>query len=207
MRLPMNKKKANPTFLREKALQKAGFSRIIGIDEAGAGCLAGPLIAGAVILPTDSRLGALQDSKLLSEKVREALFEQIIEKADAFAIGMVSVEEITNLGLRPANLLAMRRAAEAIQGADYALVDAWTIPGLAMRQEGIIRGDQKVKSIAAASIIAKVTRDRLMKALAEEFPGYGFDIHKGYATKAHRDAIKLKGPCAAHRLTYKTFQS
>lgn len=183
-----------------------GFLAIVGVDEAGCGALAGPLVAGAVILPLDSRLGRLNDSKLLSPSLREGQYGLVVERAKAWAVGVVSVEEITVLGLRPANLLAMRRAVEGIAGADYALVDAWTIPGLAIPQRGIIRGDSLVKSIAAASIVAKVTRDRMMAALAEQFPAYGFDVHKGYATVAHRTAIKKHGPCSVHRLTYKTFR-
>ncbi len=114
--------------------------------------------------------------------------------------------EIATLGLRPANLLAMRRAVEGIAGADYALVDAWTIPGLAIPQRGIVRGDRLVKSIAAASIVAKVTRDRMMVELSRQFPAYGFEVHKGYATKAHLRAIDVNGPCEIHRLGYKTFR-
>lgn len=194
-----------PTFQYERALLDQGFRAIVGVDEAGCGALAGPLVAGAVIFPLDSRLGGLNDSKLLSPSKRDELYDVIKERAVAWAVGSVSVEEITELGLRPANLLAMRRAVEAIPQADYALVDAWTIPGLLIPQRGIIRGDQLVKSIAAASVVAKVTRDRMMLDLSVQFPAYQFHVHKGYATKTHRDAIKKHGPCAAHRLTYKTF--
>lgn len=194
-----------PTFQYERALLDQGFRAIVGVDEAGCGALAGPLVAGAVIFPLDSRLGDLNDSKLLSPSKRDELYDVIKERAVAWAVGSVSVEEITELGLRPANLLAMRRAVEGIPQADYALVDAWTIPKLGLPQQGIIRGDQLVKSIAAASVMAKVTRDRLMAELAALHPAYGFEVHKGYATKTHRDAIKKYGPCAAHRLTYKTF--
>lgn len=195
----------HPTFQYERDLISQGFRAIVGVDEAGCGALAGPLVAGAVIFPLDSRLGDVNDSKLLSPSKRDELYDLIVERATAWAVGSVSVEEITALGLRPANLLAMRRAVEGITGADYALVDAWTIPGLAIPQQGIIRGDSLVKSIAAASVIAKVTRDRIMDELSAKFPAYQFHVHKGYATKTHRDAIKEHGPCAAHRLTYKTF--
>ncbi len=194
-----------PTFQYERDLLARGFRTVVGVDEAGCGALAGPLVAGAVIFPIDSRLGEVNDSKLLSPSKRDELYDLIVERAAAWAVGSVSVEEIMALGLRPANLLAMRRAVEGISGADYALVDAWTIPGLSIPQQGIIRGDSLVKSIAAASVIAKVTRDREMVVLSREFPAYGFDVHKGYATKSHRDAINQYGPCVAHRLTYKTF--
>jgi ribonuclease HII len=197
--------KSPPTFRIERELLSQGFTRIVGIDEAGCGALAGPVVAAAVILPMDSKLGALRDSKLLSESRREKLYDLIVERCVAYATGLASVQEITTLNIRGANLLAMRRAAEVIECVDYALVDAWTIPGLEIPQRGIIRGDLTVKSIAAASVIAKVTRDRLMKRLAQEFPVYGFDIHKGYGTKAHREEIALHGPCKHHRLGYKTF--
>lgn len=194
-----------PTFLVERALAAEGYARVVGVDEAGCGALAGPLIAAAVVFPFDSRLGGVNDSKLLSPERRDALYDLIVERASAWAVGSVSVEEIASLGLRPANLLAMRRAVEGVRGADFALVDAWTVPGLRIPQRGIVRGDQQVKSIAAASVIAKVTRDRLMRELADRFPAYGFEIHKGYATKTHREAIDRLGPCPEHRLGYKTF--
>lgn len=197
--------KSPPTFKIERELLAQGFQRIVGVDEAGCGALAGPVVAAAVILPVDSRLGALRDSKLLSQRQREELYPRIVERAVAWSVGMASVEEIARLNIRGANLLAMRRAVEGLESIDYVLVDAWTIPGIAIAQRGIIRGDLTVKSIAAASVIAKVTRDRLMSKLACEFPVYGFEIHKGYATKAHRAAIVLHGPCSHHRLGFKTF--
>ncbi|MBI4435762.1 ribonuclease HII [Candidatus Uhrbacteria bacterium] len=199
--------KSPPTFKIERELLAQGFQRIVGVDEAGCGALAGPVVASAVILPMDSRIGALRDSKLLSERQREELYPLIVERAVAWSVGMASVEEIARLNIRGANLLAMRRAVEELESIDYLLVDAWTIPGVTVPQRGIIRGDLKVKSIAAASVIAKVTRDRLMIELAREFPVYGFEVHKGYATKVHRDAIALHGPCPHHRLSYKTFAS
>lgn len=198
--------KLKPTFLKERELIGRGFLRIVGVDEAGAGALAGPLVAGAVVLPVNSRIGALVDSKLTTEKQREALYEVICERATAWAVGVVSVEEIISLGLRPANLLAMKRAVEGIQGADYVLVDAWTIRNLSIPQEGIIRGDKTVKSIAAASVIAKVTRDTLMRQYAEEFPQYEFHKHKGYGTALHRSLIEKHGACKIHRTSYKLFQ-
>ncbi len=197
---------ANPTFQYERDLLSQGFSMIVGVDEAGSGSLAGPLVAGAAVIATDSRMGGLRDSKLMTPAMREEMYAEIVEGATAWAFGMVSVEEIATLGLRPANLLAMRRAVEGIAGADYALVDAWTIPGLAIPQRGIIHGDRLVKSIAAASIVAKVTRDRMMVGLSKRFPAYGFDVHKGYATKDHLAAIDLHGPCEIHRMGYKTFR-
>lgn len=194
-----------PTPDLENMLHADGFLRVAGVDEAGAGALAGPLVAGAAILKVDCPIIGLADSKQLSEKKREALYEELLEHAEAWGVGIVTVEEIATLGLRPANLLAMRRAAEAVSP-DFVVVDAWTIPGLDVPQRGVIRADQTVRAVAAASIIAKVTRDRLMKHMAELYPAYGFEIHKGYGTKIHRDAIKAHGACAIHRLGYKTFR-
>ncbi len=197
--------KSPPTFKIERELLAQGYERIVGVDEAGCGALAGPVVAAAVLLPMDSRIVAIRDSKLLSESRREELYPVIVEQAVAYGVGIASVQEIAKLNIRGANLLAMRRAVEAIENVEYALVDAWTIPGIIIPQRGIIRGDRLVKSIAAASIIAKVTRDRMMSELAHEFPQYGFQMHKGYGTKRHREAIDTYGPCAQHRLAYKTF--
>ena len=183
-----------------------GFQRVVGVDEAGCGALAGPVVAAAVILPVDSRIGGLRDSKLLDERRREELYPLIIERAVAWSVGVASVEEIARLKIRGADLLAMRRAVEGLEAIDYVLVDAWTIPGITIPQRGVVRGDLTVKSIAAASVIAKVTRDRLMAELAREFPSYGFEVHKGYATKAHRVAIAIHGPCPHHRLQFLSSQ-
>jgi ribonuclease HII len=196
-----------PTFLVERELIAQGFRAIAGVDEAGTGALAGPVVAAAVVFPLDSRLGKVRDSKLLGAEVREELYELVVERAAAWAVGIANVEEITAHGLRWANLTAMKRAVEAIASVDYVLVDAWTIPNLAIPQQGIIRGDRTVKSIAAASIVAKVTRDRLMRELAVQYPAYGFEIHKGYATVEHRAAIQKEGACPIHRLTYRTFRT
>ncbi|MBM5789856.1 ribonuclease HII [Candidatus Parcubacteria bacterium] len=189
----------NPTFSHERALIAEGFHVIVGVDEVGCGALAGPVCAGAVVLPTDSHIGALRDSKLLSPHLRETLYGVIVARAAAWAVGWASVEEIAVRNIRGATLLAMRRAVEQIQEAQFLLVDAWTIPNIAVPQRGIVRGDRTVKSIAAASILAKVTRDRLMRDCHEQYPLYGFDEHKGYGTQNHRRAIALYGPCAIHR--------
>lgn len=195
-----------PTFHRERELIGQGFRMIVGVDEVGSGALAGPVFAGAVVLPLDSRLGGIRDSKLLTAPAREDLYPLITARATAWAVGSASVEEIHDVGIRHATLIAMKRAVEAIQGADYVLVDAWKIPNISLPQNGIIRGDRYVKSIAAASIVAKVERDRVMRELAEVYPAYGFDIHKGYATAAHRAAIKEHGACPIHRVGYRTFR-
>lgn len=176
---------------------------IVGVDEAGAGALAGPVVAGAVVLPLDSRIGELNDSKKISAMGRERLYSLVTARALVWAVGMATNEEIDKIGIRPANYLAMRRAIEKIKGADFALVDAWTLPGLSIPQRGIIRGDALVKSIAAASIIAKVSRDRMMLEFHREYPEYGFDSHKGYGTEFHREQISVLGPCPIHRRSFK----
>lgn len=197
--------KNTPTFKHEKELILEGFTMIIGVDEAGSGALAGPVVSGAAVIPVDSRIAGIKDSKLLSEKQREELYPIILEKAVAWGAGIASVEEIFNIGIRQATYLSMRRAIEQIQNPEYLLVDAWTIPGLLVPQRAIIKGDRKVKSIAAASIIAKVTRDRMMRQLSKKYDQYGFEVHKGYGTLKHKDAILEHGPCPVHRLGYKTF--
>lgn len=192
-----------PTFKNERDLIAEGFEGIVGVDEAGAGALAGPLVASAVMLPLNSRIGILRDSKTLTKLQKDRLYDEVRSKSHAWSIGVVSVAEIMDLGLRPANLLAMRRAVEQIPSADFALVDAWEITELSIPQRGIIRGDGLVKSIAAASVIAKVTRDRMMVELAESYPKYQFEKHKGYGTKLHRDMIAKHGPCEIHRLNFR----
>ncbi len=195
-----------PTYAHEQELLDQGYRAIVGIDEAGCGALAGPVVAGAALLSPGSTLEGVKDSKLMSEKQREEMHDLITSESVAWASGMASVDEIFEIGIRPATYLAMRRALQQIQEADFALVDAWTIPEILIKQRGVVRGDRTILSIAAASIIAKVTRDRILKKAHEQFPLYGFNEHKGYGTKAHRDAIAQHGPCSIHRLGYKTFQ-
>lgn len=173
-----------------------------GFDEAGRGPLAGPVFAAAVILPEllPASLLALNDSKKLSALQRENLFDLIQRDAVAWAIAEASVEEIEELNILQASLLCMRRALEALAiKPSRALVDGNRDPALGIKTELIIKGDAKEKCISAASILAKVARDRRMLALHEEFPNYGFDQHKGYGTEFHRDAILKYGPCAIHR--------
>jgi ribonuclease HII len=196
-----------PTLEQELHLTKQGYQVIVGVDEAGCGALAGPVLAGAVVLPLDCDLQGVRDSKLITERMREELYPLITQQATAWAVGSASVEEIFTTGIRQATYLAMRRAIGQIKEVDHVLVDAWTIPELAISQQGIIRGDQTVKSIAAASIIAKVTRDRQMFVYHEQYPKYEFAKHKGYGTKKHQEMIALYGPCPIHRLGYKTFHN
>jgi len=196
----------NPTFIFERRLSASGFKTVVGVDEVGCGSLAGPVVAGAVVLHTTFNFAGLRDSKLLTVKARERLSEEIKIRARAFAIGEASVEEINKFGLRPATFLAMRRALEKINDVDFVLVDAWKIPDLSFEQQGIIHGDRLIKSIAAASIIAKVYRDKLMTDLSETYPQYGFEKHKGYGTAFHLAAIEKCGPCFIHRTSWKRFQ-
>lgn len=196
-----------PTFTYERQLIAEGYCAIVGIDEVGYGALAGPVVAGAVILPLKSRLGGIRDSKLLTPLQRDRLFSQIQEKAHAWSVGIAHVDEINRLGLKPATFLAMRRALSDIPIFDHVLIDAFSIPNHHIPQTPVVKGDQLVKSIAAASIMAKVYRDRMMKALHNEYRDYGFDAHKGYGTEKHLTAIKTIGPSPVHRINYKIFSS
>ena len=178
-------------------------SYICGIDEAGRGPLAGPVVAAAVILPKDALIYYLNDSKKLSEKRREALFPEIQEKAIAYGIGIVDERTIDEINILNATYRAMREAVLQLSvPPDILLVDAVKIPELDIPQEPIIKGDAKSVSIAAASVLAKVTRDHMMAALDEKYPEYGFAKHKGYGTAAHIAAIKEYGPCEIHRRTF-----
>ncbi len=186
----------------QKAICK-GYKHICGVDEAGRGPLAGPVCAAAVILPENTIIEGVNDSKKLSEKKREALFEVIKANAVSYSIAYSSVEEIESMNILNATMLAMKRAVEGLDvKADYAMIDGNRLPDLAIDSEFIIKGDAKSVSIACASILAKVSRDRLLYKYAEEYPEYGFDKHKGYGTKAHTQAIKEYGPCPYHRMSF-----
>lgn len=188
----------------ETALWKEGYRLIAGVDEAGIGPMAGPVVAGAVILPENYHLRQLDDSKKLTEAKREALAIQIKADAVSWAIGMAEVEEIDRINIYQAGLLAMRRAVESLgERPDYLLVDARTVPQCEIPQRGIIHGDALSASIAAASILAKTTRDRLMIELDREYPGYGLAIHKGYVTEAHLRAMRERGVLPIHRRSFR----
>lgn len=181
----------------------ADYTAICGIDEVGRGPLAGPVVAGAVILPKDLDILYLNDSKQLSEKKREELYDEIMDKAVATGIGMVSPEKIDRFNILQATYEAMRLAVSKLSvSPDLLLNDAVTIPGLSMKQVPIIKGDARSASIAAASIIAKVTRDRLMTEYDKIFPEYGFAGNKGYGSAAHIEALKQFGPTPIHRKTF-----
>ena len=181
------------------------FSYICGIDEAGRGPLAGPVVAGAVVLPKDCRILYVNDSKKLSEKKREMLYDVILNEAVSVGVGIVSPERIDEINILNATYEAMREAINNLTvKPDILLNDAVTIPGVDIEQVPIIKGDAKSLSIASASIIAKVTRDRLMYHYDELYPEYGFAKHKGYGTKLHTDVLKEIGPCPIHRKTFIT---
>lgn len=179
------------------------YHAICGIDEAGRGPLAGPVVAAAVILPVGLKIPKLNDSKQLSEKTREALYDIIMDKALSVGVGIVDHELIDEINILQADYEAMRQAVSQLDPVpDLLLNDAVTIPGLPQKQLNIIKGDAKSLSIAAASVIAKVTRDRLMKQYDELYPEYGFAKNKGYGSQAHIEAIKAIGPSPIHRKTF-----
>lgn len=181
----------------------SGYKLIAGIDEAGRGPLAGPVAAGAVILPKDCEILYLNDSKKLSAARREQLYDEIREKAVAYGVGIVSPERIDEINILQATYEAMRAAIKDMGcEPDMVLIDAVTIPRIPYKQVGIIKGDAKSVSIAAASIIAKVTRDRIMAGIDQMYPEYGFASHKGYGSKAHIEAIQKYGPSPVHRKTF-----
>lgn len=183
--------------------QFAAFTAICGIDEVGRGPLAGPVVAGAVILPKDCDILYLNDSKKLSAKMRDKLYDEIMEKAIAVGIGYASEKRIDEINILNATYEAMREAIEKCGiNPDILLNDAVTIPGVSVKQVPIIKGDAKSASIAAASIVAKVTRDRLMEEMDEKYPGYGFASNKGYGSAEHIAALKKIGPCEIHRRTF-----
>lgn len=176
---------------------------IAGVDEAGRGPLAGPVTAAAVVLPEDAVIDGLNDSKKLSEKRREELFDVIRDKALAYAVYSVDEKRIDEINILQATFEAMRGAVGALDVIpDLVLVDGNRSPGLELPCETVVKGDSKSMSIAAASILAKVTRDRYMRRMAEIYPGYGFEKHKGYGTKAHYEAIERLGICDIHRRTF-----
>jgi ribonuclease HII len=187
----------------EEQARCRGFSAVAGIDEAGRGPLAGPVVAAAVILPDDFELAGLTDSKKLSQKKREAYYPQIFELARAIGIGVASTAEIDQINILQATLLAMQRAVGRLEIApDHLLIDGITALPVATSQQTIKKGDSRSLSIAAASVIAKVVRDRIMLSFDRAYPQYGFAGHKGYGTAAHRKAIAEYGPSPQHRYTF-----
>ncbi len=187
----------------ETRLHDQGYRLIAGVDEAGRGPLAGPVYAAAVILPENVRLDGINDSKKLSEKKREELFEEIIQIAVDYAIYPVDETVIDRINILNATHVAMNGAVNSLKTApDYVIIDGNSIKGMELPHETLVKGDAKSISIAAASILAKVSRDRYITEMAKKYPEYGFEKHKGYGTKAHTDAILKHGICPIHRRTF-----
>ena len=190
--------------LLESELSVRGFTFIAGVDEVGRGCLAGPVVAGAVILSPGCVLPGLDDSKRVDPDARSRLAEQILRRAVAVGIGVVEARQIDADNILRASLEAMRRAVCALDPApDVLLVDAVRVPGVRMPQLPVVHGDALSLSIAAGSIVAKVHRDRLLDELGRRHPAYGFEAHKGYGTPEHWEALRLYGPCPEHRMTFR----
>ena len=193
-----------PSLDHEQELQAAGYTLVAGIDEAGRGPLAGPVSVAAVILPSGFKHPVLNDSKKLSEKQREKLYEELTAHPDIrWHAEMMSVAEIDQRNILQATWEGMRRCALALNPRpDAVLIDGKPVRSFPLHQRALVKGDSLSYSIAAASIIAKVRRDRLMVALASTYPGYGFEVHKGYPTPAHQEALKRLGPCPEHRRSF-----
>ena len=193
--------------MRKEERAALELSPIAGVDEAGRGPLAGPVVAACAVIPLDYPFYYLNDSKKMSEKRREALFEDLQKEAVAFGIGIVSPERIDEINILQATYEAMREALKDMEkrfslSPNILLNDAVTIPGIPIPQKAIVHGDAKSLSIAAASVLAKVTRDHIMLEYDEQYPKYGFKQHKGYGTKVHREAILTHGPCPIHRRSF-----
>ena len=188
----------------ENVVRRMGFSRVAGVDEVGRGCLAGPVVVAAVVLDPNRPIAGLRDSKLLTAPARERLHDEIRRKAAAWTVAAAEPDEIDRLNVHRASLLAMHTAVVAVAPLpDFVLVDGFLIPNLVIPQRRVVRGDRRCAAIAAASIVAKVTRDRQMRALHERDPRYGFDRHKGYATSVHLTAMARFGYSAAHRRSFR----
>jgi len=187
----------------ERQARQNGFQRIAGVDEAGRGPLAGPIAAAAVVLNEQGIPKGIKDSKQLTASQREEAFEALYGGGHAIGAVIIGAEQIDAMGIHQANLAAMRQALEALSEApDYALIDGYAVSGLACPSERIVKGDARSASIAAASIVAKVTRDRLMDEYDKQWPVYGFARHKGYATAEHLEALRVHGPCPIHRRSF-----
>lgn len=187
----------------ENSYFEKGFRLICGVDEAGRGPLAGPVCAAAVILPPNHNIPGLNDSKKLSDKKRRELYPLIKEQAVAYGIAFASEQEIDDINILQATFLAMQRAIDQLSvKPDFALIDGNREKDFGVPVKTVVHGDSLSASIAAASVLAKVTRDDLMLKLSEQYPQYAFDIHKGYGTKAHYEAISVHGPCPIHRMTF-----
>lgn len=187
----------------ENTAYEKGYNLVCGVDEAGRGPLAGPVCAAAVVLPKGLILEGVNDSKKLTEKKREALFDVITQQALDWSIAFATVEEIEEINILNAAMLAMKRAVEGLKNpVDFAIIDGNKKPPLEIDCEAVVKGDAKSMSVAAASILAKVSRDRILRQYAVDYPQYGFEKHKGYGTKVHVEALKKYGPCEVHRPSF-----
>ncbi|HUR52262.1 MAG TPA: ribonuclease HII [Mycobacteriales bacterium] len=189
----------------ERVLQNHGFPHVAGADEAGRGACAGPLVVAAVVLPQGRRgeVPGLADSKLLTERARETAYDEVVRRALAWTVVVVPPQEVDEHGLHVMNVRAMRQAVTRLQVVpSYVLTDGFPIAGLPAPGLAVWKGDRVAACVAAASVVAKVTRDRMMGELDARFPSYGFATHKGYSTPEHQQALRLHGPCAEHRFSY-----
>ncbi|HEU5158342.1 MAG TPA: ribonuclease HII [Streptosporangiaceae bacterium] len=189
----------------ERALEHGGFSAVAGVDEAGRGACAGPLVVGAVILPNKRRhwIDGLTDSKLLTPRRREEIYAEVVERAVAWSAVVIACTDVDRIGLHRCNIAGMRRAIARLgTRPSFVLSDGFPVPGLDVPGLAVPKGDRVAACVAAASVVAKVTRDRLMVQLHKRYPIYGFDIHKGYVTRAHSAALALHGPCPEHRFSF-----
>jgi ribonuclease HII len=189
----------------ERALGHGGFSPVAGVDEVGRGACAGPLVVAAVILPTQRRrwIEGLTDSKLLTPRRREEIYADVMERAVAWSAVVIACTEVDRIGLHRCNIAGMRRAIASLDiRPSFVLSDGFRVPGLEVPSLAVPKGDRVAACVAAASVVAKVTRDRLMVRLHERYPSYGFDSHKGYITREHSTALALHGPCPEHRFSF-----
>ena len=192
----------------ENAIRRMGYGRVAGVDEVGRGCLAGPVVAAAVVLDPACPVRGLRDSKLLSPAARERLYDEIVRRAAGWSLASIEAAEIDRINIHNAALQAMRTAVTQLAPSpDFVLVDGFPLPALALPQRAVVRGDRRCAAIAAASIVAKVTRDRHMRRLHAADPRFGFDRHKGYATRQHLAAIERFGPAPVHRRSFRPFTS
>jgi ribonuclease HII len=200
----------NGLWAYERVLQRSGFRHVAGADEAGRGACAGPLVVAAVVLPTGRRgeVPGLADSKLLTEKAREAAYEQVLERALAWSVVVVPPQEVDRCGLHVMNVRAMRQAVARLEPCpSYVLTDGFPIGGMPAPTLAVWKGDRVAACVAAASVVAKVTRDRIMTRLHDEYPQYGFAVHKGYVVPEHGAALRQHGPCPEHRFSYVNVRS
>ena len=192
----------------DESLRKKGYLRIAGIDEAGRGPLAGPVVAAAVVFSKSIKIEGLRDSKKVPEKEREILYSEVLRFSEDFGVGIVGHEEIDRLNILRATRLAMQYAVEDLsKPPDILVIDALSLPSIPIRQVSIIKGESISASIAAASIVAKFVRDKIMMEYHRQYPQYNFEKHKGYSTKEHLDMIRLYGPCPIHRKSFQRIMS